>query len=50
MAIRTNDLAASTSASDTLRCQSSNISGHHAVGDIDAQDIYPPAACIFVAK
>ncbi|KAL8302035.1 hypothetical protein RB593_000689 [Gaeumannomyces tritici] len=33
-----------------LRNRSSNISGRHQVGGVDAQGIYPPTACVFVAN
>lgn len=33
-----------------IRRQPSNISGNHMVGASDAQTVYPPTACIFVAK
>jgi polyadenylate-binding protein len=33
-----------------LRSRSSNLSGRHHVGNVDAQGVYPSTACVFVAK
>ncbi|KAL8366895.1 hypothetical protein RB595_003214 [Gaeumannomyces hyphopodioides] len=38
------------SPAHALRNRSSNISGRHQVGGVDAQGIYPPTACVFVAN
>lgn len=34
----------------TLRTQSSNLSARHQINGVDAQNLYPPTACVFVAK
>lgn len=34
----------------TLRSQSSNLSARHQINGVDAQNLYPPTACVFVAK
>lgn len=34
----------------TLRARSSNVSGRHQIDGVDAQNLYPPTACVFVAK
>lgn len=33
-----------------LRSQSSNLSARHQINGVDAQNLYPPTACVFVAK
>lgn len=34
----------------TLRQQTSNLSMRHQINGVDAQNLYPPTACVFVAK
>lgn len=34
----------------TLRARSSNLSARHQINGVDAQNLYPPTACVFVAK
>lgn len=34
----------------TLRQQTSNLSLRHQINGVDAQNLYPPTACVFVAK
>lgn len=33
-----------------LRSQTSNLSARHQINGVDAQNLYPPTACVFVAK
>lgn len=33
-----------------LRSHSSNLSARHQINGVDAQNLYPPSACVFVAK
>lgn len=40
----------SGSPAHPLRTRASNLSGRHHVGGVDAQGVYPPSACVFVAK
>lgn len=35
---------------NTLRTHSSNVSSRHQIDGVDAQNLYPPTACVFVAK
>lgn len=34
----------------TLRKHTSNLSMRHQINGVDAQNLYPPTACVFVAK
>lgn len=34
----------------TLRNRASNVSSRHQIDGVDAQNLYPPTACVFVAK
>lgn len=34
----------------TLRSRASNLSTRHQINGVDAQNLYPPTACVFVAK
>lgn len=37
-------------ADHTLRTRASNVSNRHQIDGVDAQNLYPPTACVFVAK
>lgn len=41
---------ANTQADHALRPSDSNLSARHQINGVDAQNLYPPTACVFVAK
>lgn len=44
------DVALANSPEHTLRERSSNLNARHQINGVDAQNLYPPTACVFVAK
>lgn len=42
--------AGMTNDDQPLRARTSNLSARHQINGVDAQNLYPPSACVFVAK